>query len=315
MSLFWRIFLSAEFIGAAFFYVLYGRYDSLLSQAIVSSQAGILLICTWRYMKNVEGRNPAGTIRFSLLVWGAAWALEYLALKTGLLGALYHYGSLRFLSFGPGEVPFIVPTAWLIFGYLDGSITHFLFKRFQAKRKAPFNKSMEFLAKSLISGWVMLSLGFSVEWHFSHIARFWNWRPGGPSDPALGGIPLGNFILWFCFGLVIPLLERLTGAARWKYKSGSFFLQALPTLGFGVLLLAGFSMNLAYGFILGTFFNAVSIIVLGASLAPLLQLPERSQEELPALPPFQGASVHEFIAKCSLERRQRAKRSLEGNPK
>ena len=281
MSFFWRIFLSVEFLGAALFYVLYGRYDSLLSQAIVSCQAGILLICTWRYMKNVEGRNPAGTIRFSLLVWGAAWAFESVALKTGLLGALYHYGSLRFLSFGPGGVPFIVPTAWLIFGYLDGSITHFLFEHFRAKRRATVKLSREFLAKSLISGWVMLSLGFSVEWHFSHIARFWNWRPGGSSDPAVGGIPLGNFILWFCFGLLIPPLERMTGAARWKYKSGSFFLQALPMLGFGVLLLAGLCMNLAYGFILGTIFSAASIIVLGSSLVPLLQVPERSPEEPP----------------------------------
>jgi hypothetical protein len=281
MSLFWRISLSVEFLGAALFYVFYGRFDSLLSQAIVSCQAGILLICTWRYMKNVEGRNPAGMIRFSLLVWGATWAFECLALKTGLLGAFYHYGSLQFLSFGPGGVPFIVPTAWLIFGYLDGSITRFLFERFQARRKAALPSALEFFAKSLISGWMMLSLGFSVEWHFSHIARFWNWRPEGSFDPALGGIPMGNFFLWFCFGLLIPPFERMTGAARWKYKSASFFLQALPTLGFGALLLAGFCMNLAYGFFLGAIFNAASVIVLGASLAPLLQPPERSSEVPP----------------------------------
>jgi uncharacterized membrane protein len=200
MSRFLRIFLSAEFLGAALFYVLYGRFDSFLSQAIVFCQAGILLICTWRYMKNVEGRDPAGSIRFFPLVWGTAWAFEYLALKTGFLGAFYQYNSLHFLSFGPGGVPLIVPTAWLIFGSLDGSITHFLFERFQAWRMAILNPSVEFLAKNLISGWVMLSLGFSVEWHFSHVARFWNWRPEGASGPALGGIPLGNFLLWFCFG-------------------------------------------------------------------------------------------------------------------
>ena len=279
MGLFWRISLSVEFLGAALFYVLYGRFDSFLSQAIVFCQAGILLICAWRYMKNVEGRNPARLIRFSLLVWGAAWAFEYLALETGFLGAFYQYNTLHFLSFGPGGVPLIVPTAWLIFGYLDGSITHFLFERFQAKRKPLSSKSMEFLSKSLLSGWVMSCLGFSVEWHFSHIARFWNWRPDGSSDPALGGIPLGNFIMWFCFGLLIPPFERMTGVARGKYKSGSFFLQALPTLGFGVLLLAGFCMNLAYGFILGTILSAASIIVLGSSLVPLLQVSERSPEE------------------------------------
>jgi len=281
MGLFWRISLSVEFLGAALFYVLYGRFDGFLSQAIVFCQAGILLICAWRYMKNVEGRNPARLIRFSLLVWGAAWAFEYLALETGFLGAFYQYNALHFLSFGPGGVPLIVPMAWLIFGYLDGSITHFLFERFQAKRKAHFSISMEFLSKSLISGWVMLSLGISVEWHFSHIARFWNWRPEGSPDPVLGGIPLGNFILWFCFGLLIPQFERMTGAAKLRDKSPSPFLQALPTLGFGVLLLVGFCMNLAYGFFLGTIFSAASIIVLGAFLAPLLQVPERSPEELP----------------------------------
>jgi len=297
MSLFWRISLSVEFLGAALFYVLYGRFDGFLSQAIVFCQAGILLICAWRYMKNVEGRNPARLIRFSLLVWGASWALEHLALKTGFLGAFYHYNSVHFLSFGPGGVPFIVPMAWLIFGYLGGSITHFLFERFQAKRKAPFNISMEFLAKSLISGWVMLSLGFSVEWHFSHIARFWNWRPEGSPDPALGGIPLGNFILWFCFGLLIPQFERMTGVTRWKYKSGSLFLQALPTLGFGVLLLAGFCMNLAYGFFLGTIFSAASIIILGSSLVPLLQVPERSPEE----PPTRRRKIYRASADRSLD--------------
>ena len=35
----------------------------------------------------------------------------------------------------------------------------------------------------------------------------------------------------------------------------------------------------------------------------------------PALPPLQGASSHEFIARCSLERRQRAKRARETRKK
>jgi uncharacterized membrane protein len=281
MSAFWRIFLSGEFIGAALFYVLYGRFDSFLSQAIVFFQAGILLIWTWRYMKNVEGRDPAGSIRFSLLVWGTGWAFEHLALKTGFLGAFYHYNSLHFLSFGPGGVPFLVPTAWLIFGFLGGSITHFLFERFRPRPKAALPPGLEFLAKSLISGWVMLSLGFSVEWHFSQIARFWNWRPEGSSDPVLGGIPLGNFILWFCFGLLIPQFERMTGAAKLRDKSPSPFLQALPTLGFGVLLLAGFCMNLAYGFFLGAIYSSASLIILGSSLVPLLQVLEQSLEVPP----------------------------------
>jgi hypothetical protein len=297
MSRFLRIFLSAEFLGAALFYVLYGRYDSFLSQAIVFFQAGILLIWTWRYMKNVESRDPAGSIRFFLLVWGTGWVFEHLALKTGFLGASYHYGSLHFLSFGPGGVPFLVPTAWLIFGYLDGSITHFLFERFRPRRKAALPPALEFLAKSLISGWVMLSLGFSVEWHFSHVARFWNWRSEGSSDPVLGGIPLGNFILWFCFGLLIPPFERITGVARWKYKSGSLFLQALPTLGFGVLLLAGFCMNLAYGFFLGAIYSSASLIILGSSLVPWRRVPEQSLE----VPPTRRWKIYRASADRNLE--------------
>ena len=39
------------------------------------------------------------------------------------------------------------------------------------------------------------------------------------------------------------------------------------------------------------------------------------REHPPALPLLQGASPHEFIARCSLEGRQGAKRGLEGNPK
>jgi len=38
------------------------------------------------------------------------------------------------------------------------------------------------------------------------------------------------------------------------------------------------------------------------------------REYPPALPPLQGASSHEFIAKGSLEGRQGAKRPLEGKP-
>jgi hypothetical protein len=48
---------------------------------------------------------------------------------------------------------------------------------------------------------------------------------------------------------------------------------------------------------------------------PFTGSPSNGRREYPpALPPLQGASSHEFIAKCSLERRQKAKRSLEGNP-
>jgi hypothetical protein len=49
---------------------------------------------------------------------------------------------------------------------------------------------------------------------------------------------------------------------------------------------------------------------------PFTGSPSNGRREYPpALPLLQGASSYEFIVKCSLERRQRAKRSLEGNPK
>jgi uncharacterized membrane protein len=275
MSRSWRILLSAEFMGAAIFYVGFGRYDRVLSQAIVFGQAGILFICTLRYMKHVEGRHPAKSVRFSFFLWGMAWAVESLGLKTGFLGASYCYNSAHILSFGLGGVPIIVPTAWLVFGFLSGSISHFLSDDSAAQRKALPSERAEFFARSLVSGWAMLSLGFCLEWHFSHIAGFWDWQPAGHADSFLGNVPAGNFLLWFGVGLLIPFIEKITHAPRLSYQSRSLFLQALPTLGFGVLLLAGVCLNVVYKFLLGAAYCSASLAALVFCLISRFQMHRR----------------------------------------
>jgi uncharacterized membrane protein len=275
MSRSWRIVLSVEFTGAAIFYVFFGRYGSVLSQAIVLGQAGILFICTLRYMKHVEGRHPAKFVWFSLFLWGTAWAVESLGLRTGFLGAFYRYNSAHILSFGLGGVPIIVPTAWLVFGFLSGSIRHFLFDDSAAQRKALPSKRAGFFARSLVSGWAMLSVGFCLEWHFSHIAGFWDWQPAGHADSFLGNVPAGNFLLWFGVGLLIPFFEKITHAPRLSYKSRSLFLQALPTLGFGVLLLAGVCLNVVYQFLLGAAYCSASLAALAFRLISRFQIHRR----------------------------------------
>jgi Carotenoid biosynthesis protein len=279
MIRFWRVFWFAEILGAGLIYVLHGEFDSIFSQSIVASQALVLFICALHHMKNVEGRDPGEFIRFSLLIWVAAWVVEFLALKTGFLGAYYHYKPSRLLSFGSRGVPIIVPTAWLIFSVLDSSISHFLFENFKVRQRAPWRPWFSLLVKSCLSGWVMLSLGFSVEWHFSQIARFWNWRPVGDAVSVPEGVPAGNFILWFSFGLLLPLFERITHTPKFEYKSPGFFRQASPSLGFGILLSAGLWLNLANNFFLGAVFCSVSLVLLASFLISFGQIRARRLRE------------------------------------
>lgn len=234
------------FFSSTLFYVVYGNFGGLLSQVLLGAWTIIIFACSLRYMKNIEGRRPRKLLFYSLLFWGLAYIVENITAKVGLLGGHYEYNSNHLISLGLSRVPLIIPTAWLIFSYLNGSVTHYIFER--SGKKASFSPFQEFLLKSVLSGLVMVSIDFALEWHFSQLAAFWKWHLAEGSSSQLYGVPLGNFFLWFGMGFFIPLSEFITRAPKRTYNREAKVLKALPTIGFGFFLLASAITNLVFNF-------------------------------------------------------------------
>ncbi|GEM_PF-1413874 len=239
------------FIGSAVSYVLLGRFDRPESTGLLLGMSGFLFIFTFVYIRFMEDVTPDKWIGFSMVIWFLGWLVENVSQRSGLLGGYYHYDYAKLHALSLGSVPLLVPTIWLLFSLLVGSISHYLNDRpeFMNKERQVRFLSWKYFERSLISGGLMLSIDFAIEWHFSSVAGFWKWRI--ETGPSLDGIPIGNFILWFGVGFLIPTLEKGTGVPARNFLREDRFLRALPALGLCVLLGAGGIMNLFYGFLIG----------------------------------------------------------------
>jgi len=254
--------LSVSFIGMAVSYVLLGSFDQPESMALLLSMSVFLFLFTFVYIRYMEDISPKKWAVFGMAVWILGWLVEEVSQQTGLLGGYYHYDYSHSHAFSLGRVPLLVPTYWLLFSLLVGSITHYLTERrsFKLKTQPGSFPQWKLLRNCLISGVLMLSIDFAIEWHFSSIAEFWKWRI--EAGPALAGIPIGNYLLWFGAGFLVPILERATGVPERKYLRSDRFLRALPALGLCVLLGAGGAMNIFYEYLTGALLCGFSLFIL-----------------------------------------------------
>jgi len=254
--------LSVSFIGMAVSYVLLGRFDQPESMTLLLCMSVFLFLFTFVYIRYMEDISPKKWVFFGVTVWIMGWLVEEVSQQTGLLGGYYHYDYAHPHAFSLGRVPLLVPTIWLLFSLLVGSITHYLTERrnFKLRIQSGSFPRWELLRNCLISGVLMLSIDFAIEWHFSSIAEFWKWRI--EAGPVLAGIPIGNYLLWFGIGFLVPILERATGVPERKYLRNDRFLRALPTLGLCILLGAGGAMNIFYEYMMGALLCGFSLFLL-----------------------------------------------------
>ncbi len=249
--------LTAAVIILGLGYFAFGRFESKASQLFLLLPIGFLFTSHIRYMDRVEGRSFRRVLPFTLSLWACTWAIE----AAGVWSGLYHYEKTILGVVRVGPVPLLIPSIWVLFCWLASSIVHFLWGRGAGRLN-----ELPLLAESLATAWVLVSIAFAIEWHFSGLIGLWNWseaRGGWTID----GVPAVNFLIWFVVGMISPVLQQIGRAPRIGYRTDSAFLQCLPVLGFGLVLAFNAGLNLVRGFPWASSLCASSVAVVGISLA------------------------------------------------
>jgi hypothetical protein len=249
--------LTAAVIIFGLGYFAFGRFESKASQTFLLLPIVFLFTSHIRYMRRVESRSFRGLLPFTLALWACTWAVE----AVGVWSGLYHYEKTTLGALRAGPVPLLIPCVWVLFCWLASSIVHFLWGRGAGRMN-----ELPLPAESLATAWVLVSMAFALEWHFSGLIGLWNWSEvqGGW---RIDGVPAVNFFIWFVVGMISPLLQRIGRAPRIEYRTDSAFLRCLPVFGFGLALAFNSGLNLARGFPRASFLCASSVAVLGISLA------------------------------------------------
>ena len=249
--------LTAAVIILGLGYFVFGRFESKASQIFLLLPIAFLFTSHIRYMDQVEGLSFRRLLRYSLALWGATWIIE----AVGVWSGLYNYEKTVLGALRLGPVPLLIPCIWVLFCWLAASIVHFLWGRGAGKAA-----DLPLPAESLATAWVLVSMAFAIEWHFSGLIGLWNW-----SEPRGGwtidGVPAVNFLIWFVVGLISPVLRRIGRAPRIEHQTQSGFLQCLPVLGFGLVLSFDTGLNIIRGFPAAGALCASSVFVLGMALA------------------------------------------------
>jgi uncharacterized membrane protein len=262
-----RAALAVCCLGGSLFYILLGNFDSLLSQAVLAGLVLLLLPSMWRYMRRVAGREIPELAAQALAIWGLTWLLEKAMLGRIVLGWSYSYNGSHPLSWGPAGIPILIPTVWLVFGWIEDAVISGI------KDRAPGGTGPRHASRlgldCLAGGWILVSIDTAFEWHFSKAAAFWKWEKTPEAFASVAGVPLWNFGLWFVVGAAVVLTGRLFRArsrdeAR---RAGPVWLRMAPIAGLGFLLSAGIAMNLAYGAREGAFLCVLSLVALACAWA------------------------------------------------
>ncbi len=249
------LILTVIILSLALAYLAWGRMGSRGSQALLSAPAALLLLSHIRYTWKVEGRPPLRILPYSAAVWGFTWFLEL----TGVWGGFYSYQSAALGTVLLAGVPVLIPTVWMIFCWLAESITEFLF--------APGRgRAGTWLVRPLASGWVLLTIALALEWQLSKAIGVWRWIEAG-GGLRIDGVPAVNFAIWFIVGLTAPPIARLARAPLISYRTESRFIQALPLIGFGFLLILSTGLNFGRGFLAAGLFGLASLAVIAGALA------------------------------------------------
>ncbi len=248
--------LTAAVIVLGLGYFAFGRFESKASQTFLLLPIAFLFTSHIRYMDRVEGRSFHRILPFSLILWASTWIIE----AAGVWSGLYHYEKTLLGTLRLGPVPVLIPGVWVLFCWLASSIVHFLWGHGAGREK-----DLPFPAESLATAWVLVSIAFAIEWHFSGLIGLWNWSEarGGWS---IDGVPTVNFLIWFVVGMLSPLLQRIGRAPRLAYRTDSAFLQCLPVLGFGLVLAFNAGLNFVRGFPGAGALCASSVFILGTAL-------------------------------------------------
>ena len=267
----WRGTLSLGCVGGSLAYVLYGKFGSPVSQALLAGLVLLLLFSTWVFMSRVEGRRPIGLLVQAAVLWSLTWFVERVALDGGFAGWTYLYNRSHPLSLGLAGVPVLVPTVWLAFGWVGDAVVSSLMAKGRPGRKS-LHPAGRLLIEGLAGGWVLLSIDAAFEWHFSTAAGFWRWERGAAAGAAIAGVPVWNFLLWFAIGCLVPLSGRLVqpGTTRTATANGAAGVRSIPALGLGALLAAGVTMNIFYDVREGALLCALSLSVVFAVFSPAL---------------------------------------------
>jgi hypothetical protein len=263
----WRAALAVCCLGGSLFYILFGNFDSLPSQAVLAGLVLLLLPSMWRYMRRVAGREIPGLAAQALAIWGLTWLLEKAMLGRIILGWSYSYNGSHPLSWGPAGIPILIPTVWLVFGWIEDAVISGLRDRLPARIVPP--RALRLVLECLAGGWILLSIDTAFEWHFSKAAAFWKWEKTPEAFASVAGVPLWNFGLWFLVGTVVVLTGRLfrSGSRKEARQAGPVWLRMVPIAGLGVLLSAGIAMNLAYGAREGACLSVLSLVALAGAWA------------------------------------------------
>jgi hypothetical protein len=249
--------LTAAVIILGLGYFIRGRFESKASQIFLLLPIAFLFTSHIRYMDRVEGRSFRRLLRYSLALLASTWIIEAIGVWSGL----YQYEKTVLGALRLGPVPLLIPCIWVLFGWLAASIVHFLWGRGAGK-----SADLPLALESLATAWVLVSMAFAIEWHFSRLIGLWNWSQAG-GGWTIDGVPAVNFLIWFVVGLISPILQRIGRAPRIEYRSSSAFLQCLPVLGFGLVLAFTAGLNAVRGFAGAGALCASSVIVLGTALA------------------------------------------------
>jgi hypothetical protein len=247
--------LSSAVVVFGVSFLVSGGIGTPVSRGLLLGLVVALFVFHLRYMTRVEGRTLAGLFPYSLLLWASAGGSEALGLWFGA----YRYEAMFLTAPKLGPVPLLIPSMWLLFCWMASSITYFLWGP-PPSPKARFS----FLPRALMSAWILISIAFAIEWHFSLSAGIWSWIDA-PGRWRIDGVPIINFMVWFNIGLVAPIIEHAARAPRIAYRTESLALRALPTLGLILVLFVNSALNFSRGFPGGGVLSGSSFLILAAA--------------------------------------------------
>jgi hypothetical protein len=246
--------LTAAILALAAAYLVWGRSRAGGSRALLVAPAALLFLSHIRYTWKVEGRPFLKILPYSAALWSFTWFLEL----TGVWGGFYRYEKSALGTVLLAGVPVLIPTVWMIFCWLAESIVEFLF--------APGRRSRSVgLVRALASAWVLTAIALALEWQFSKAIGVWRWIEAG-GGWRIDGVPAVNFLIWFIVGLAAPPIARLVRAPIISYRTDNHLVQALPVVGFGILLSISTGLNFARGFIAAGALGLSSLAVIAAAL-------------------------------------------------
>ena len=188
-----------------------------------------------------------------------SYAVEALGANTGFPFGTYRYTAIL-VPHLPGYVPLPVLFAWLLIvlgGY--GSVT-----------RAAFDNGVTLIGIALLRALLATLLDLAIEPVAAHVVFYWRWLAQGSF--MYYGVPLNNFVAWFCVAFVLCLLAAWMLQARnvqvalqdkqegWQYRQKEGMIASLtmlvPLLLFVCSLFMFGLVDLTHGYLWGTLWAA-----------------------------------------------------------